>query len=183
MLSFRRMHEKDQSMVLRWRQLPNIARHMLTTVTHDLDTQLDWFKRISRSERAEYWIIEFNGKPVGVINLSEIDRVNHHATWGLYLGERLSSIEGGLIPIYFYNYVFSRTDLNLNKLHGLVLANNTSMLNMHKMCGYKNIGYYKDHIFREGKFMDVYIVELLREDWLTNGRRFAKHICTFETER
>lgn len=66
-------------------------------------------------------IIEFAGLPVGVINLAAIDLVNRHATWGLYLGEKLNSPIGGMIPVYFYNYVFARSDLNLHKLYGIVL--------------------------------------------------------------
>ena len=183
MLNFRCMQESDQEVVLYWRQRQDIAKFMLTKVTHDLDTQIEWFKKIENSNTDEYWIIEFDESPVGVINLSEIERVNNHATWGLYLGEKLPSIEGGLIPIYFYNYIFSRNDLKLNKIHGKVLAINLTMLKMHKICNYRNIGYYKNHIFRDGEYMDVYIVELLREDWLRADNLLLKHTRSFETRK
>jgi UDP-4-amino-4,6-dideoxy-N-acetyl-beta-L-altrosamine N-acetyltransferase len=176
------MRESDQAIVLAWRKREDIAQFMLTKVTHDLSIQIEWFKKIQNSTTDEYWIIENNGKSVGVINLSEIDRINRHATMGLYLGEKIYSIEGGLIPIYFYNFIFTRDDLILHKLHGKVLAINLPMLKMHSFCNYRNVGTYKDHIFRDGKYIDVHIVELFREDWMRIDNRFKNHFRSFEKE-
>lgn len=177
------MKESDQEIVLNWRKRQDIARFMLTKVVHDLDAQIEWFKKIQKSTTDEYWIIEFDARPVGVINLSEIDRVNSHATWGLYLGEKITSIEGGLIPIFFYNYIFSRNDLKLNKIYGHVLSINLTMMRMHKLCKCRNVGYYKNHIFRDGKYMDVHIVELLREVWLSADNNLVKHCRSFESKK
>ena len=93
----------------------------------------------------------------------------------------MTSPIGGMIPIYFYNYVFGRKDLNLHKLHGKVLANNTSMLKIHETCGYRQVGIHKDHVLRDGRYMDVYIVELMRDAWLAQGNRFGQHTAEFET--
>ena len=180
MLKFRKMQLSDQPKVMAWRVKPDIARFMLTAVEFNLDKQLRWFERINNSASDEYWIIENNGKPIGVINLSEIDRVNRHATWGLYIGEDMNSPIGGMLPMYFYNYVFGRSDLNLHKLHGKVLDTNTSMLRVHEVCGYRQVGIHKDHVLRDGSFHDVHVVELLREDWLSRASRFSRMIAEFE---
>ena len=175
------MLEKDQQAVLDWRVKPDVAQFMLTQVAYDLEHQRRWFQRIDSSLNDEYWIIESDGTPVGVLSLSEIDRVNRHATWGMYLGEKLSSPVGGMIPFFFYNYVFARADLNLHKLHGKVLVNNSSIIKMHETCGYRLVGIHKDHVLRNGKFMDVHVVELLRDTWLAKGNRFASYTAIFET--
>jgi hypothetical protein len=175
------MREEDLQKVLDWRVKPDVAQFMLTEVAYDMVRQHRWFQRIDASPNDEYWIIESDRTPVGVLSLSEIDRANRHATWGLYLGEKMNSPVGGMIPVYFYNYVFARADLNLHKLHGKVLENNTSMLKMHETCGYRQVGIHKDHVMRDGKFMDVHVVELLRDIWLAQGNRFARHTAEFET--
>ena len=181
MLYFRRLRESDLNIVLDWRVNPDVAQYMLTEVAYDMERQRKWFDRINISPNDEYWIIESDRTPVGVLNLSEIDRANRHATWGLYIGETMTSPIGGMIPIYFYNYVFGRKDLNLHKLHGKVLANNTSMLKIHETCGYRQVGIHKDHVLRDGRYMDVYIVELMRDAWLAQGNRFGQHTAEFET--
>lgn len=183
MLNFRRMRESDMQNVLDWRVKPDVAQFMLTEVAYDMERQRRWFARIDASPNDEYWIIESDRTPVGVLSLSEIDRANRHATWGLYLGEKMNSPVGGMIPIYFYNYVFARADLNLHKLHGKVLENNTNMRKMHETCGYRQVGVHKNHVLRDGQFMDVYVVELLRDTWLSQGKRFARHTAEFETRR
>ena len=183
MLNFRRMRESDMQNVLDWRVKPDVAQFMLTEVAYDMERQRRWFARIDASPNDEYRIIESDRTPVGVLSLSEIDRANRHATWGLYLGEKMNSPVGGMIPIYFYNYVFARADLNLHKLHGKVLENNTNMRKMHETCGYRQVGVHKNHVLRDGQFMDVYVVELLRDTWLSQGKRFARHTAEFETRR
>jgi UDP-4-amino-4,6-dideoxy-N-acetyl-beta-L-altrosamine N-acetyltransferase len=180
MLRFRKMLKSDQEKVLAWRVKPEVAQFMLTQVEFNLEKQLRWFDRINSSTTDEYWIIETNGKPIGVINLSEIDRVNQRATWGLYVGEDMNSPVGGMLPMYFYNYAFGRKDLNLHKLHGMVLDINTNMLRVHDACGYRQVGIHKSHVLRDGHFHDVHVVELLREDWLTRGKRFSKMVAVFE---
>ncbi|MDB5963998.1 MAG: pseH [Polaromonas sp.] len=180
MLRFRKMQAADQAQVMAWRVKPEIARFMLSEVEFNLEKQLRWFERINNSTSDEYWIIENNGKPIGVINLSEIDRVNRHATWGLYIGEDMKSPIGGMLPMYFYNYVFARRDLNLHKLHGKVLDINTNMLRVHDVCGYRQVGLHKDHVLRDGRFHDVHVVELLRADWLSRASRFCRMVAEFE---
>ena len=180
MLKFRKMRLADQEQVLAWRVKPDVAQYMLTQVEFNLDKQLRWFDRINQSTTDEYWIIEHNSKAIGVINLSEIDRINRRATWGLYVGEEMTSPVGGMLPMYFYNYVFGREDLNLHKLHGMVLDINTNMLRVHEVCGYRQVGIHKNHVLRDGRFHDVHVVELLREDWLARSKRFAKMVAQFE---
>jgi UDP-4-amino-4,6-dideoxy-N-acetyl-beta-L-altrosamine N-acetyltransferase len=174
------MRDDDQEMVMNWRARPEVADFMLTEVRPDLAAQRRWFAGVKDSPGAIYWIIEHQARPVGVINLAEIDRVNRHATWGLYIGERMDSPIGGMIPVYFYNHVFARADLNLHKLHGKVLETNTPMLKMHELCGYRTVGVHLDHVWRHGRFHNVHVVELLREAWEQKGRRFARYTAEFE---
>jgi UDP-4-amino-4,6-dideoxy-N-acetyl-beta-L-altrosamine N-acetyltransferase len=181
MINFRVMQENDQEQVLKWRSSDRVSKYMLTEISHGICEQIEWFNRVDRSTVDEFWIIQNDDCPVGVLSLTQIDRINRHATWGMYLGESINSPEGGLIPIYFYNYVFSRADLNLNKIYGAVLDSNLSMLKMHKLCGYRLIGLYKEHKYHSGRYHDIHLVELLRRDWVNLGTRFREKVARFET--
>jgi UDP-4-amino-4,6-dideoxy-N-acetyl-beta-L-altrosamine N-acetyltransferase len=180
MINFRVMLEGDQELVLKWRSSDRVSKYMLSEISQGIHEQIEWFNRVDGSVADEYWIIQNGNCPIGVLSLTQIDRVNRHATWGMYLGESINSPEGGLIPIYFYNYIFLRTDLNLNKIYGSVLDSNLSMLKMHKLCGYRTIGIYKDHIYRSGRYHDVHLVELSRHNWVNTGARFRNKVAKFE---
>lgn len=180
MFKFRKMQRNDQPQILGWRSSPHVSRYMLTDVVYDLDRQYCWFDKISQSQNDLYWVIECNSKPIGIISLTEIDRVNRHASWGLYLGERLEMPVGGLIPFYFYNYIFLVSDLGLHKLHGKVVQGNNSILKNHKICGYREVGVYREHLLRNGEYLDVYLVELFREKWLEKSHKYSKYIADFE---
>lgn len=180
MLRFRRMKERHLEIVMRWRVQPDVARYMLTDIEFNLENQRKWFRKIKRSSAAEYWIIESDSIPIGVLNLAAIDHHNRRASWGFYIGEAQYRSLGGLVPAYFYNYIFARADLNLRKLVGEVLDGNENIMKLHDLFGYRRVGVFRNHVFKNNRFHDVQIVELLREDWVVHGKRFEKYTASFE---
>jgi UDP-4-amino-4,6-dideoxy-N-acetyl-beta-L-altrosamine N-acetyltransferase len=177
---FRKLLADDLEMVLRWRTQPDVARQMLTEVEFNMDRQRQWFAGISASTRAEYWIIDYAGVAVGLLSLTDIDRRNRHASWGFYIGEASYRSLGGLVPCCFYNYVFNRADLNLRKLVGEVLDGNENIMRIHRLFGYRHVGVYRDHVWKDSRFHDVHLVELLREDWEKNSGILTQCSATFE---
>ena len=107
MISFRKITENDLPQILRWRTDPEVTRYMSTDIEFNLEKQTNWFNQIvCTCSPAEHWIIFHNEKPAGVLNLAKYDSTLHETSWGYYIGEIESRIIGGLIPAYFYNYMF-----------------------------------------------------------------------------
>lgn len=69
----RPMKLEDQEMVMKWRTLPQITRYMNTNSITDIEKQKEWFKRQEQLDSSYQWIIEWNGKPVGVTSITEVD--------------------------------------------------------------------------------------------------------------
>lgn len=178
MLRFVKLQEDHLEMVMGWRMKPEVTAMMLTDITPDMEKQRQWFKRVSADPRYWYWIIEYQGRPIGVFNLADLDWSHKRCNAGYYIGEHDFIQLGAIVPPYLYNYIFET--LKLNKIYGEVVAYNENVLKMHRMHGYREVGVMKEHIFRHGKFQDIVIVELLAKDWLaqTKYRRFQ---AEFET--
>ena len=177
MIRFIKLREEHLTQVLEWRTQADVTRFMNTDIEKDLDKQKEWFNKISISRTDKYWIIEIKGILVGLISLNDIDFVNKRASWGYYIGEEKYRLYGGIIPTYFYNYIFSKYDFH--KITAEVMVGNDNVVKLNLMHGYRLVGVYKDHIFKNGSFFDMNLLELLKDDWLKAGK-FKKNICEFE---
>lgn len=177
MIRFIKLKEEHLEQVLEWRTQEDVTKFMNTNIEKDMGKQRLWFSKISNSKTDAYWIIEIKEKLVGVISLNNIDYVNKRTSWGFYIGEEKYRLYGGIIPPYFYNYVFTTYDFH--KITAEVMGGNNNVIKLNLMHGYRMVGVYKDHILKNGSYADLILLELLKEDWLKQNK-FQKYICDFE---
>lgn len=177
MLTFPRLRERDLELVMRWRVRPEINAASLTHVTYDMDAQRRWFAAVSQDATRRYWVTAYQGRPIGLVNLAQLSWEDRRSSAGYYIGEPDYRQLGALVPAYLYNYAFGR--LKLHKMFGEVIASNTNVLQIHRLHGYREVGRYKDHVVRDGRFDDVVLVELLAETWLAQ-RRYQRLCAEFE---
>jgi UDP-4-amino-4,6-dideoxy-N-acetyl-beta-L-altrosamine N-acetyltransferase len=179
MLKFTRLQEKHLEIVLSWRIKPEINRFMLTDVENDIEKQKIWFKNISKDQRCKYWIISYNNTVIGLINLLDIDHINKRCNIGYYIGEETYKVFAGMILPYIYNYVFY--EMGFNKIYGEVIENNKAIMKIHMLHGYREVGTYENHLFRDGQFQDVIIVELMKERWDSLQKKYKNCRIEFES--
>ena len=82
-----------------------------------------------------------------------------------------------MIPPYLYNYVFQ--EMKFRKIYGELVAENKNIMKIHQMHGHRQVGVYRDHIFKNDQFHDVILSELLSEVWLAQ-KRYQQYIAIFE---
>ena len=173
MINFRKISENDLSLILRWRTDSEVTRYMQTDIEFDPEKQLIWYNQIVRDcSPAEHLIILHNDKPVGVLYLGKCNSTIQESTWGYYIGESESQIIGGLIPAYFYNYMFLHRDASLNKITGHCFALNTKIRAIHRFYGVREVKVLKEYICKHGKMFDIILVEITREKWLSQKENF-----------
>ena len=159
-INFREEHAK---LIYSWRIKPHITKFALTDMEEDFEKHKKWLKKIIKDESCKYWIISFEGKNIGAVNLSDIDFLNKRCTAGCYIGEKEFIGLGALFLPPVYDYVFKK--LKLNKIYGEVLEGNDLILGIHEFHGWRNVGVYKNHVIKSGKYFDVHLVELLSTEW------------------
>jgi UDP-4-amino-4,6-dideoxy-N-acetyl-beta-L-altrosamine N-acetyltransferase len=176
---FRTLLESDLERILAWRTMPEVSRYMFTEIDPDAEAQRNWFRAIEDDPTREYWVIHVGERPIGVIYLSDLNRQHHRTSWGYYIGELDMRSLGGLIPPYLYNFAFARKDLDLQKVMAEVLEGNDRVMKMHVFHGYRPVGVLKNHICKRGRYQDVHLFELLRDDW-ERQCRFEHYRALFE---
>jgi len=160
-----KLREEHLETVRRWRMMPEVTKYMYTDPQISSEDQRKWFEKISKDSSRIYWVISFDDKDVGVINLYDIDMHNKRAFWAYYLGDitfRGKGI-GKNLECNIYDFCFDI--LNLNKLCCEVLAFNEKVIVLHQKFGSKIEDVFKQHIFKNGKYYDVVRMAILKEEW------------------
>ncbi|MCY2686955.1 UDP-4-amino-4,6-dideoxy-N-acetyl-beta-L-altrosamine N-acetyltransferase [Salinimicrobium sp. TH3] len=164
-INFTEVKEADLEMIRQWRNSPEVGQYMYTDNEISAVQQKKWFDKISLEENSRYWVIEFQKKKLGLVYLVHIDFKHSKCFWGFYLGD--TSIRGkgigAKVEYKVLEYVFE--ELKLNKLCGEVLSFNEKVIKMHEKFGFKQEGYLRQHVNKNGSFMDVVSIGLLKSEW------------------
>ena len=164
-VKLREIEEIDIELVRQWRNSKDVAPFMYTDSIISEEQQRNWFKIISAESSSIYWIIEYNGKKLGLASLTEINNSLCSCYWAFYIGD--TSIRGaGLGAKVEYNvlqYVF--TELKLNKLRCEVFVSNDRVIKMHEKFAFRREAYYKEHCIKNNNKLDVVGLAILSSEW------------------
>lgn len=165
MVSLRELHSEDKQMIRKWRNLPEVAKHMYTDHQITQEEHDNWFQRIMQNPTCHYWIITCDGQDVGLANIYNLDKHNMRCYWAFYVArpDLRGKGVGSFVEYFILNYVFN--ELMLNKLCCEVLAFNKRVINMHKKFGFSQEGIYREHIVKGGQPTDVVCLAMLRSEW------------------
>lgn len=159
--------ENELEMIMNWRMLPEITKYMYTDPKLTMEHQLKWFHSLKNRNDILAFMIEVDNIPSGILNITDIDDVNKHCSWGYYMAvkEKRSLPLAMALEWNLYDYVFDV--LKMNKLEGEIFSFNKGVLRIHQMCGSSIEGVLKQHIYKNGTFYDVTITGILKETWYT----------------
>ena len=160
-----RLQEADLALVMEWRMRSDITKFMNTDPCLTIEGQRSWFRALQQDDSQIHWIILMEDIPIGVINLMDIDHVNRRCSWGYYIAAREKrSLKLALyLEWSLYDYVFDV--LGLHKLCNETFVANQPVIRLHQLCGSKQDGIMRQHIYKAGQFYDVAVGSILKEEW------------------
>lgn len=179
LISFREVNVDDAGMILSWRMSSRVTKFMNTDVIHDLETQRNWLLSSYKKSHYYHWIIESDGKPIGLINISDYSFSDATTSWGFYIGDENSVGLGAFIPPYFYNFLFG--ELSVKRINVEIFYNNVNVIGLHLLHGYKFVP-DRDRVFsKNNKEILLIAMTLDKEHW--NFKRFSKNSAKFPTDQ
>jgi UDP-4-amino-4,6-dideoxy-N-acetyl-beta-L-altrosamine N-acetyltransferase len=164
-VTLRTLRSGDGGQVLRWRNLPEVARWMYRDQQITMEEHRRWLKAALSDPRRQYWIIEANGEPVGLANLYDLSPEDRKTAWAYYIadpGQRGTGI-GAFVEFWIVEHVFSR--LGLGKLWCEVIAENEAVCRLHESFGFRREALFRQHVWKAGEPLDVVGFGLLASDW------------------
>jgi len=176
----RPVRDADLDLILRWRNSERIRANMFTDHVISEQEHFAWFERIKNEPVPLFLVFEYLRRPLGIVSITQIDRVNNRCMWGFYLGETDGPPECGLIMAYLgLAYIFKH--LHIRKLCSEAFAFNQGSLRFHQKLGFAQEGVFVRHVLKNGSYQDVISFALFEEDWLPVQSLLAQS-CFQETE-
>lgn len=165
MLLLRSIKEEDQEMIREWRMRPEVTKYMYTDPIITEESQKIWFRSISYDKSIKVWIIQYDGKDIGLLNISNIDEVNRKCEWAYYIADNSFRGKGigGTLECNIYDYVFNK--LGLNKLCCEVFVFNDKVVKLHEKYGSEIEGLRKEHIIKNNEKYDIVEMAILKDKW------------------
>lgn len=159
----RSLVKSDLDMVLEWRNADRIRHSMFTDDLISRDQHYAWFEALGQSNDI-YLVFEWQHEPVGISNFKAIDQGNQTGFWGFYLGK--TGLPRGMgVLLGYHSMEFAFGELGIRKLCSQVLVNNAVSLDFHKKMGFFEEGVLREHIKKEGKYLDVINMAQFNQGW------------------
>lgn len=176
-VTLRDLTPADSARILAWRNSEAVRAfmytdHLISQAEHDR-----WFAGLAGDERRRYWIIEMDGKPVGLANLADIDRRHGRCAWAYYLAD--PAVRGlglgSFVEFWVIEQVFG--PMGLSKLWCEVLASNEAVWRLHEKHGFVQEARFRRHVIKDGQPVDVLGLGLLAEDWAERRAGMAERLA------
>ena len=168
-LQIRSMAEEDLTMVLAWRNHPEVRRFMFTQHEISLAEHLAWWSRIQASADDQYLMYEYQSAPLGIIAFNGINGTDHNASWAFYASPEAPMGTGSRMEYLALEHAFS--GIRLHKLCCEVLAFNAPVIKLHEKFGFKVECIFREQHRMENSKVDVYRLGMLALEW--HNRRGA----------
>jgi len=162
----RPIERSDLPTIQSWRNSQDLIKNFREYRLFCLDQKTDWYDSMIKDNRFEFFIIEGEGRPLGVAGITYIDWVNRHADVHFYIGHKNLWIDKEFSPQAFsliLDYGFNK--LNLNKLWAEIYSIDKMKLKFFKDRGFNVDANLRDHYFYNGEYYTSHILSLLRNEY------------------
>lgn len=151
--------------MLEWRNSDLVAPFMFQNETIPPEVHDEWYSRLLDQRGDRGWIITMDNRPVGAAFISGVDMDQRRADFGMYLADDSTRGKGvGRAALYFLcEYAF--TTMELHKLCCEALSFNQAAIALYEKVGFEKEGVLRDHIFREGRWIDVHLLAMFEDRW------------------
>ena len=171
---FRAFEEEDIDAIYRWRNDDELNK-MTVGLNRKIcrDDIAKWVRsKMPHNPFEVYWAICANDdtkKIIGYTQLTEIHFINSSANFsGILIGDKDYRDGFAWLETYLFimEYAFER--LGLNRLYGSSIIGHKDSNNIGKLLLWTKEGIMRQAVFKNGKFYDVSLSSILKEDYFDN---------------
>lgn len=132
----RRIQPEDLELVRYWRNHSKISQYMSYREQITEEMQIAWYKRIN-NEQNYYFIVEWQNRNVGLINIKDINQVEKSGEGGVFFwdDECLNSDVPPRASLTLFYLAYEILDLNFIRAH--ILRSNPRAIRYNKHMGFK----------------------------------------------
>ena len=161
-LQIRSMTEEDLTMVLAWRNHPEVRRFMFTQHEISLEEHTQWFMRAVQDNTRSLLIVQEQGSPIGYVQFSNVEPCGV-ADWGFYARPDAPKGTGRKLGTLALGHAFGQ--LELHKVCGQAIDTNHASIRFHERLGFKREGVLRDQKRMNEQYQTLICFGLLAHEW------------------
>lgn len=153
-----------------WLNDPEVRSGLSLYLPLSLVEEEQWFEDMVKSpapERPMVIEIEDNGgwTAVGNCGFLPIDWRNRSGEVGIFIGEKSYWNKGFGTEVMRLLLKHGFDTLNLHRIGLRVYENNRGAIRSYEKAGFQNEGCLREAEYQEGKYLDIYLMSVLRSEW------------------
>ena len=167
-ISLRHLERGDLPRVVTWFNRPEVRHNLMRLWPMSMEEEDQWFEEMQRKDWPRiYAIVTTEGEHIGTLGVHDVDWRCRSAEIGIMIGEPTCWGQGyGTDAIRgLLRHLFDQ--MGLNRVTLSVLENNPRAIRCYEKCGFLLEGRRRQAFFRNGDYLDVLVMAVLRQDYLT----------------
>lgn len=172
MYKLRELDRKDMTTINRWRNDKELIDHLgapFRYINQIVDDR--WYDNYmnNRSTCVRCAIVtEESDDIIGLVSLIKIDQMNQSAEFHIMIGGKQNRGKGA--GIFAVKEILHHAFLNLNlqRIELTVNEDNTSAIHLYEKVGFVREGMKRNARFKNGKFINMHLYSILRDEFLKN---------------
>lgn len=166
-LGLRPVVEDDRWRLHAWRSSERVRLVSIDDGAIPEDRHSAWFDGVLAERADQLHVVEWDGRPVGLVQIEGLDVAQQTSSWGCYLGDTdVPPGVGAALPLLGLGVGFR--EFGLRRMTAQVLGSNENMAKMHRRLRIPVEGTMVRHVRRtDGGEVDVTLYGVHRDDWPT----------------
>jgi RimJ/RimL family protein N-acetyltransferase len=168
----RALEPEDYELIHQWRSDSGYQEGVVSMKRYtSKETERKWVERaIESHERGENLrfgiVLKETDELIGLVYLAGIDHVHKKAGFGSWIGEPENRGLGYVTEARLQALDYAFNELRLERIGAKVLESNTASKRSVEKFGYVREGTLRKYVYKNGRYNDVAIYSLLREEYL-----------------
>lgn len=168
MFKLREIEREDIPVINAWRSSKELIEHLgapFRFINREID--LKWFENYmqNRSTNIRCSILDEEEKVIGLVSLTNIDRINQAAIFHIMIGDR--SQRGKGVGSFATKEILRHAfyDMNLNRVELSVLEKNERAIRLYEKIGFKKEGIKREAVYKNGQFVNMILMAILKKEF------------------
>lgn len=159
-----------------WVNHPDVTRTLTLFRPMTTINEREFVEHVSRSPNdiATLIVVKAGDRPIGTCGLMRIDWVSRHAGFGIGIGEPAEWGKGYGSEATRLMTDFAFATLNLNRVWLEVHADHPVARRAYEKAGFRVEGTQRQGAFKDGRYVDMLRMSVLREEWDAERAHGAK---------
>lgn len=169
----------DAKHIVKWRNDPQIKAYFFEAEPISLGSHIQWYKKNMSDSSQRYYMIDallhwetgdFLESPlsIGTMGLKNIDWRSRNAEFGRFvIGEDAFRGKGYGKESLFILLDYAFNHLNIHRIWLAITTVNRASRELYHTVGFLIDGILREHLYKSGRYVDVHVLGLLKEEFLS----------------